>query len=159
MYPPYDNPEMPNRPGSAMPSAMQWSTPAMMSRKSMPPPSPITACANACPRPMLPRGLGSRHAYPESARSTAFGSESEKNEPQFHVGPPCTQTISGSGPSAPRGVISTPSISSPSGAFQRIVRTSGNSVSATTASLNDVTRDQPPDAWSNLASSGGWPCA
>ena len=68
----------------------------------MPPPSPMTPCANACPRPMLPRGFGRRHAYPADASSTAFGSESEKNAPQFHVGPPCTHTIIGSGPSAPR---------------------------------------------------------
>ena len=78
------------------------------------------------------------------ASRTAFGSESEKNAPQFQVGPPCTSVSSGSGPSAPFGVISRPSISSPSGALHRIVRTSGNTVSATTASLNDVNRIHSP---------------
>ena len=108
---------------------------------------------------MLPRGLGNRHAYPAEASRTAFGSESEKKAPQFHVGPPCTQAISGSGPSTPGGVINRPWISMPSGAFHLIVLTSGNVTPVTMSSLKDVNRCHEALRWSNRASSGACPCA
>ena len=74
---------------------------------------------------MLPRGFGMSTAYPASASRTAFGSETEKYAFQHQVGPPWTSTSSGSGPSAPAGVMRSPSISRPSGAVQESARTSG----------------------------------
>ncbi len=77
--------------------------PDRMSAKSPPPGSPMTPCANACPRPVLPRWFARRTANPASARTTPFGSDSEKYVLQHQLGPPWTAAMSGSGPVAPRG--------------------------------------------------------
>ena len=150
---------MPSRSGSAIPSAMHRSTPDMMSPKSFPPLSPITAWAKACPRQVLPRGFGKSTAYPAAASRTAFGSESENTAFQHHAGPPCTSTSIGRGPAAPGGVSSRPSISRPSVEAQRMVWTSGNSTPSAISWLNEVRRTQVPLPGSNRASSGGTPCA
>ena len=134
--------------------------PDMMSAKSPPPGSPMTPCANACPRPVLPRWLARSTAKPASASTTPFGSDSEKYVLQHQVGPPWTAAISGSGPLAPCGVISQPSISRPSGAVQRIGRASGQTgSSAMSASLKVVRRVHSRAAGSKRAISGGTPCA
>src|SRR5262249_44419083 len=65
----------------------------------------------------------------------------------------------GKGPSTSKGVRSNPSISTPSSAVHRIVRTWGKRRPSTIEALNDVALDHPGMPWSKDAISGGSPCA
>ena len=150
---------MPRRAGSAIPSATHQSTPAMMSRKSIPPGSPSSPPRRRGRGPSSRAGSagGPRSRHRRAGRRSAPSRRSRRSSTRS--GRHGRRRSSATVPGLACGVIRRPSISMPSGAAQRTSLTSGNVRPSTTASLKPVRRVHSPVAASNLASSGGRPCA